>query len=539
MNIRHKMNRLFRKSQDNEELDAQINFLKRRSEFQVAYIIASIGAGVTVLFILAIIHSPILNWSSIWNEFTKINDTLKLTVITACTTLYVWYVKEKKKELSDLRAQKTETRLADEFNREASMQKISNLNSRLSTDLAKFYDGKTEVAGAYLLLNLIDEWNNMYEFYSKYDTPELTLYSSNVRRISNLLANTASSNLRLNIDYRIMLTEFVKHYLFAYKSPSNLNGPDTPILSMEFSKLDLSYLIIQKESIAKVSFRHVNIHHSQFDEVTLDDVNLENVNLARSTFTNSKLMNLNEMQLHNTNFSSVKLTDTILKNLVFKRKKLINTTINKTIVDNTNFNDVGMDNIQFHKGTIQNSAFNYVSLRIIRTTYSRLKNLTATHVNFGNVVSPTNYDYIDENGYEMVVYGATQYSYFTNVEFNKSNIHFWSMTSNAYSNVDVNSTYIKSTDWTKSVFSQVEFNDSSLNEVTFENCVFANVTFKEGFLDNVSFTGCAFINVIFSGVHLYQTSFDGVDLNTFVNSSYSTIDRISDSFIDPSTNPFA
>lgn len=291
------------------------------SEFSLSQLLVSICFSIFILVVFHwfnIVDNPIPFLPSIKKLGVEESMTGYIAVLGAIPTVYLWVVKERKKE-QELKNKK----------QELNQVKISELNKVYVDAVNQFSKHETVLAGAYALNGLIDDWIGMAKEY-----PENRFYyNTRVEQILGIILTLNRKELQENAQeqYNTLLVSLIKR--LSHKSYS------TPIRWKDF---DISMIDASETNFEGANLEGANLEGANFTESNLIDSTFECADLKKVEFIVSELKgsnltkaNLTKANLHGANLENADLTmanlrGANLKGISLKKAELLNANLEET-----------------------------------------------------------------------------------------------------------------------------------------------------------------------------------------------------------------
>lgn len=280
-------------------------------------------------------------------SFYSLNKNLPLNIENQITgyvaligvmpTLYLWIVKERKKEreLLNKGAELNQIRIA-ELNK-VYVDAINQFNNPTSDSF---------LAGAYSLNGLIDDWINLYNE----NTENEHYYFTRVEQIAAILLSKIEERTTNKLFMVLSSSVVFKLSTFSKKNES---------LKITWKNFDLSYLDLKniclegedlrgvlfiKSNLSRANFKRCTLIHANFEKSNLREATFEGTKLRGANFENSKLghANFEKSRLLNTTFEKANLLEASFKyarllQVNFKAAKLAETNFNHALISSPNF----------------------------------------------------------------------------------------------------------------------------------------------------------------------------------------------------------
>ena len=262
-------------------------------------LISSILNGYLLLIIifcsilLSIAIFKLNDWMSL-----KLDNTMTgyIAIIGSLPTVYLWIVKERKKE-EELKNKQ----------QEINQIKVSELNKVYVDAVNQFYNEKTFIAGAYALLALVDDWINMSKEYDE----KAKDYYPRVSQISSILFAKQKENCKNDLFNSIILELFNK----IVQLEKNINN-----FSFNWSKVSLKNLKISNFDFKNSQLNGIKIVDSEFIDVKMTNISFANAILTNNDFSFEDLTDAN---LRGTNLSNSIFIGSDLESANLSSAKLI------------------------------------------------------------------------------------------------------------------------------------------------------------------------------------------------------------------------
>lgn len=272
-----------------------------------------------IIFILCSVILSIIIFQLNKKLSLKLDNTMTayLAIIGSLPTVYLWIVKERKKE-EELKNKQ----------QEINQIKVSELNKVYVDAVNQFYNEKTFIAGAYALLALVDDWINMSREYDE----KAKDYFPRVSQISSVIFS-AQKNKCDNELFNSIIIELVLKITMLEKNNNNF--------SFNWSKVSLKKLTISHCDLSYARLVGVEIVDSEFIGVNMNKINFKNATLTNNDFT---FENLSYANLRNTNLSNSKFVGSFLDNADLSAADLQNADLFKAILTDANIKGANFSN---------------------------------------------------------------------------------------------------------------------------------------------------------------------------------------------------
>lgn len=335
--------------------------------------------GVSILIALLIYAFNIL-----WNLGIENNLTGYIGMIAALPTAYLWIVRERKKEIE--LANKEE----DQY-----LIKVSELNKVQSEAINQFYDEKKNLAGAFAIYSLLEEWvilssryrEHQKEIFTKLEQLSLILFSK------YNLDEKSSPELRGIIQEAIakliyfqyetsMLFDWSKYKFNQITFGVNINeypglglkyantfiGSEllrATFLESEFTSLNLTKMTSSKSYFDKSYFTNANLEESKFIDSSFKE--------AFFTHTVMIKANLLDSDFFKADFERADLRGAILKGAIFKRANLKDADLRGADLTETDFTSADLTGAKLSGAIISGTYFENADITGIDLLGSELK----------------------------------------------------------------------------------------------------------------------------------------------------------------------
>ncbi|KST81533.1 hypothetical protein LK231_0138 [Lactococcus lactis subsp. lactis] len=322
----------------------KLKFIKNNYEKKTQdKLISSTLNGYLLLIIIfcSIVLSIFIYKSNDWLSL-KLDNTMTgyIAIIGSLPTVYLWIVRERKKEV-DLKNKQ----------QEINQIKVSELNKVYVDAVNQFFDDRTFIAGAYALLALVDDWINMSREYEE----KAKDYYPRVSQISSILFSEQKKNYNNDL-FNSIIVELFNKIVQLEKNNNNFsfNWSKVSLKNLKLSFLDFSNSQLNGIEIVDSEFINVKMTNIYMENATLTNNNfmfeyLDHANLRGTDFSNSIFVgsNLNKTDLSSAklieaDLSHATLTHAILNSVDLRGAKLINADLSHAILANAKLNDVDL-----------------------------------------------------------------------------------------------------------------------------------------------------------------------------------------------------
>lgn len=276
----------------------------------ILWIIIAIGVSVGIYYFNSIYH-------------LGIDSTMTgyVGLIAAPPTAYLWIVRERKKE------KELENKREDQY-----QERISELNKVYVEGVNQLYDGNKNLAGAFTLVSLIDEWYYLSEVFSDHT-------KDNNIKIEQTVSVLFSRYEQVFTDEPSLFNELIKDVIVKVvksqiNTQLNLDWSKFTFKNLGFGLNENEYPGIEMKY--KNSFEEANLFRSRFIESDFSSLNLQkatankavfvksffnNSDLSKSTFIESQFI---ESYFIGASLIGATLHDSNFLNAYFSGAKLIN-----------------------------------------------------------------------------------------------------------------------------------------------------------------------------------------------------------------------
>lgn len=322
----------------------KLKFIKNNYEKKTQdKLISSTLNGYLLLIIIfcSIVLSIFIYKSNDWLSL-KLDNTMTgyIAIIGSLPTVYLWIVRERKKEV-DLKNKQ----------QEINQIKVSELNKVYVDAVNQFFDDRTFIAGAYALLALVDDWINMSREYEE----KAKDYYPRVSQISSILFSEQKKNYNNDL-FNSIIVELFNKIVQLEKNNNNFsfNWSKVSLKNLKLSFFDFSNSQLNGIEIVDSEFINVKMTNIYMENATLTNNNfmfeyLDHANLRGTDFSNSIFVgsNLNKTDLSSAklieaDLSHATLTHAILNSVDLRGAKLINADLSHAILANAKLNDVDL-----------------------------------------------------------------------------------------------------------------------------------------------------------------------------------------------------
>ena len=348
-------------------------------------LISSILNGYLLLIIifcsilLSIAIFKLNDWMSL-----KLDNTMTgyIAIIGSLPTVYLWIVKERKKE-EELKNKQ----------QEINQIKVSELNKVYVDAVNQFYNEKTFIAGAYALLALVDDWINMSKEYDE----KAKDYYPRVSQISSILFAKQKENCKNDLFNSIILELFnkivqleknINNFSFNWSKVSLKN---LKISNFDFKNSQLNGIkIVDSEFIdvkmTNISFANAILTNNDFSFEDLTDANLRGTNLSNSIFIGS--------DLESANLSSAKLIQADLGHAELSAADLSAADLSFAVLNGANLINADLSYANFEGAELNNAILSHATLN-----QAKFKDADIKHTVFeSNILIEKNKKIISKGG---------------------------------------------------------------------------------------------------------------------------------------------
>lgn len=299
--------------ENKEKYKSKLKWLKITSEFRVSQLI---GAICVSIFILIVFH--IINTAGISIRFlprikkigVEENMTGYIAVLGAIPTVYLWAVKERKKEQElknkEQEFENTQQVLSDK-QVELEQIKISELNKVYVDAVNQFSKKETVLAGAYALNGLINDWLGLAIAH-----PENPLYySTRVEQILGIILTLNRQELQDNAQdqFNTLIVSLVER-LSKKECTAKIYWGDFDLSKIhswhfELSNANLGGAYLKEADLTHADLKYANLIEANLQSAKLQLANLQGVNLTGADLQEADFQGAN---LKNANLQGANLT---------------------------------------------------------------------------------------------------------------------------------------------------------------------------------------------------------------------------------------
>lgn len=237
------------------------------------------------------------------------NLTAYIAIIGGIPTIYLWIVRERKKE----KDQEIALSSLNKKDIEIYQNKIAELNKVYVDAITQFYSSESFMAGAYALNALVDDWlvltkehpSNSEEHLIRFSQISSILFSKRTEITDNYQFDLLIEQLFIKV---VKTSVMYEHFNFNWEGYSfdnlNFSGADLNGADLSYAKLygaDLSYaelnhaiLIMADLSSADLTgakLNHADLSYANLNRANLRDAELNHAFISNSSFSNAKLNN--------------------------------------------------------------------------------------------------------------------------------------------------------------------------------------------------------------------------------------------------------
>lgn len=281
---------------------------------------------ITLSFLLSVLFYSLVNFKILKME---ISLTAFIALTGALPTVYLWIVKERKKE----KDQKIALSSLNKKDIELYQNKIAELNKVYVDAISQFYNPQSFMAGAYALNALIDDWlvlsrehqNDSEEHLIHVSQIASIIFSKRAEGADEVLYNSLIEKLFLKIS---SLTGNNKTFGFAWKGFSfkslnffRANLSNTDLLAIDLNNADLTGAFLNKTILIYADLIDAFLTNAQ-----LIDADLTGANLMGATLIKAKLMkaNLTDADLSNAKSWKANVNEAIFSRTVISNNFILN-----------------------------------------------------------------------------------------------------------------------------------------------------------------------------------------------------------------------
>ncbi|PPA67857.1 hypothetical protein C3952_04030 [Lactococcus lactis] len=286
----------------------KLKFIKNNYKKTQDKLISSTLNGYLLLIIIfcSIVLSIFIYKSNDWLSL-KLDNTMTgyIAIIGSLPTVYLWIVKERKKE-EELKNKQ----------QEINQIKVSELNKVYVDAVNQFFDDKTFIAGAYALLALVDDWINMSREYDE----KAKAYYPRVSQISSVIFSAQKDRCDNEL-FNSIIIELFKKIIILEK---NRDG-----FSFNWSKVSLKKLHLSNFDLSSTNLAGIEIVDSEIINVRMSNTNFKGAILTNNDFTFENLSHadlsdtdLSESTFIGSNLNSVNLSGACLISAVLNHANL-------------------------------------------------------------------------------------------------------------------------------------------------------------------------------------------------------------------------
>ena len=235
------------------------------------------------------------------------NLTAYIAIIGGIPTIYLWIVRERKKE----KDQEIALSSLNKKDIEIYQNKIAELNKVYVDAITQFYNSESFMAGAYALNALVDDWlvltkehpSNSEEHLIRFSQISSILFSKRTEITDNHQFNLLIEQLFIKVAKTSVM---YKHFKFNWEGYSfdnlNFSGADLNGADLSYAKLNGAILIMADLSSVELTgakLNHADLSYADLSRANLRDAELNHAFISNSSFSNAKLNNssLREMRI--------------------------------------------------------------------------------------------------------------------------------------------------------------------------------------------------------------------------------------------------
>ena len=235
------------------------------------------------------------------------NLTAYIAIIGGIPTIYLWIVRERKKE----KDQEIALSSLNKKDIEIYQNKIAELNKVYVDAITQFYNSESFMAGAYALNALVDDWlvltkehpSNSEEHLIRFSQISSILFSKRTEITDNHQFNLLIEQLFIKVAKTSVM---YKHFKFNWEGYSfdnlNFSGADLNGADLSYAKLNGAILIMADLSSVELTgakLNHADLSFADLSRANLRDAELNHALISNSSFSNATLNNssLREMRI--------------------------------------------------------------------------------------------------------------------------------------------------------------------------------------------------------------------------------------------------
>lgn len=286
-------------------------------------IVISLGLAILIYFLVTLKYMKV-----------ELSLTALFAITGAIPTVYLWIVKERKKEKDqELALENLKKKDAELY-----QNKISELNKVYVDAINQFYDNRTFMAGAYALFALVEDWLNL----SKIHTDNAKEHLIRVSQISSILFskhNEVSENmLYCNLIENLFITTAKltskKDFKYSWEgfSFNSLNLKKAKLPGAKLVSIDLMKTNLSGSNLRKTNLRLADLREAKLTAAKLIEADLIQAKLAGAQLNAA---NLKDADLRNANLDQAKLTGANLKGAKLVGANLMGTDFNRARFEKT------------------------------------------------------------------------------------------------------------------------------------------------------------------------------------------------------------
>lgn len=276
-------------------------------------------------------------------------------LIAAPSTAYLWIVRERKKE------KELENKREDQY-----QERISELNKVYVEGVNQLYDENKQLAGAFTLVSLIDEWYYLSKIYLNH-TNDINI------KIEQIVSVLFSRYEQIFTDEPSLFNELIKDVIVKVVKSQR----DTQ-LELDWSKFtfnNLSFGLNENEYPGiemkyKNSFEEANLFRSRFIESDFSSLNLQKMTankavFGKSFFNNSDLNKSTfiESQFRESYFMGASLIGATLHDSTFLSANLSKAKLINADLTEASFKFADLSGADLRRATLRKTDFTGASLR--------------------------------------------------------------------------------------------------------------------------------------------------------------------------------
>ena len=296
---------------------------------------------ITLSFLLSILFYSLVNFKILKME---ISLTAFIALTGALPTVYLWIVRERKKE----KDQDIALSSLNKKNIELYQNKIAELNKVYVDAISQFYKPQSFMAGAYALNALVDDWlgltkehpSNSEEHLIRVSQISSILFSKRTEIPNNQQFNLLIEQLFIKV---VKTSAMYKHFKFNWKGYlfDNLNFSGADLNGADLSYAKLNGADLRQSDLDHADLSHAELKYAQLIGAKLNYAEMNYVDLNGADLSDAELNHaiLIQAQLNSVALTGAKLNHAYLYHADLMYADLSDAELNHAFMCNTNFSN--------------------------------------------------------------------------------------------------------------------------------------------------------------------------------------------------------